>query len=90
MEVVTMMKLKLKPGEYVNIGEEVRVVFTGGSMNKISLLIEAPREMHIERSVNDTSDQKRKYYKDNPISEDAQNQIRKILKEEKEKNQSAR
>lgn len=80
-----MMKLKLKQGEYVNIGEEVRVVFTGGSMNKVTLLIEAPREMHIERSANDTTPGRKEYYKDTPISTDAQNAIRRILKEERER-----
>ena len=35
---VTMLKLSLKPGEYIDIGENIRVVFSGGSANNICLL----------------------------------------------------
>lgn len=41
---VTMLKLSLKPGEYIDIGENIRVVFSGGSANNIHLLVDAPRE----------------------------------------------
>ena len=30
-----MLKLSLKPGEYIDIGENIRVVFSGGSANNI-------------------------------------------------------
>ena len=40
-----MLKLTLKPGEYINIGENIKVIFSGGSANNIHLLIDAPREM---------------------------------------------
>ena len=40
-----MLKLSLKPGEYIDIGENIRVVFSGGSANNIHLLIDAPREI---------------------------------------------
>lgn len=40
-----MLKLTLKPGEYINIGENIKVIFFGGSANNIHLLIDAPREM---------------------------------------------
>lgn len=45
-----MLKLTLKPGEYINIGENIRVIFSGGSANNIHLLIDAPKEVGIERS----------------------------------------
>ena len=38
---VTMLKLSLKPGEYIDIGENIRVVFSGGSANNIHLLVDA-------------------------------------------------
>lgn len=47
---VTMLKLSLKPGEYIDIGENIRVVFSGGSANNIHLLVDAPREYNIVRS----------------------------------------
>ena len=37
-----MLKLSLKPGEYIDIGENIRVVFSGGSANNIHLLVDAP------------------------------------------------
>lgn len=45
-----MLKLTLKPGEYIDIGENVRVIFSGGSANNIHLLIDAPKEVAIARS----------------------------------------
>ena len=46
---VLMLKLTLKPGEFINIGEDVRVVFSGGSANNIHLLIDAPKNIAIAR-----------------------------------------
>lgn len=42
-----MLKLTLKFGDYIDIGENIRVVssFFGGSANNIHLLVDAPREM---------------------------------------------
>lgn len=40
-----MLKLSLKEGEYVNIGDNIRVVYAGGSGKKGRLMIDAPREM---------------------------------------------
>ena len=37
-----MLKLTLKPGDYIDIGENIRVVFSGGSANNIHLLVDAP------------------------------------------------
>ena len=45
-----MLKLTLKPGEYIDIGENIRVVFSGGSANNIHLLVDAPKEVAIARS----------------------------------------
>ena len=45
-----MLKLTLKPGEYIDIGPDVRIVFSGGSANNIHLLVDAPREMQVLRS----------------------------------------
>ena len=45
-----MLKLTLRPGEFIDIGDNVRVIFSGGSANNIHLLVDAPREINIARS----------------------------------------
>lgn len=82
-----MLKLSLRPGEFINIGDNVRVVFSGGSSNNIHLLIDAPREVNIVRSkaIKEKRDD-RTYYSEKKISKDAQKQIERILMEEKNKN----
>ena len=42
-----MLKLTLKPGEYIDIGDNIQVIFSGGSANNIHLLVDAPREVNI-------------------------------------------
>lgn len=79
-----MLKLTLKPGDYINIGEEVKVIFSGGSANNIHLLIDAPREMGIERSSAGGVRQS-PYYKEKAISKEAQREIVEILKRERGK-----
>ena len=84
-----MLKLTLKPGEYLNIGEDVKVIFSGGSANNIHLLIDAPREVTIVRSnANPLNGTKKPspYYKEKGISKEAQREIAQIIKREKSKN----
>ena len=45
-----MLKLTIKPGEFINIGNDIRVVYSGGTDGNIHLLIDAPRELNIVRS----------------------------------------
>lgn len=45
-----MVKLTLRLGEFIDIGENVRVIFSGGSANNIHLLVDAPKEVNIARS----------------------------------------
>ena len=82
-----MLKISLKPGQYVNIGEDIRVVFVGGSGNNIRLLIDAPREVPIARNTAERNPERKKdsYYKENPISEEAQQEIKRILWNERAK-----
>ena len=44
-----MLKLTLREGEYVNIGDNIRVVYAGGSGKNGRLMIDAPREMNISQ-----------------------------------------
>ena len=40
-----MLKLSLKQGQYVNIGDDIRVVYVGGSGNHARLILpEVPRK----------------------------------------------
>ena len=81
-----MLKLTLKPGEYLNIGEDIKVIFSGGSANNIHLLIDAPREINIARSnAAKKKDTPSPYYKEKAISKEAQREIVKIIKREKAK-----
>ena len=75
-----MLKLTLKPGDYIDIGENIRVVF---SANNIHLLVDAPREMNIARSSAERKSNRTHYYKEQGISEQAQKEIAAILMRER-------
>ena len=78
-----MLKLSIKPGEYIDIGENIRVVFSGGSANNIHLLVDAPREYNIVRSNSMKQKDKKEYYREQTISEEAKREIAGILMREK-------
>ena len=40
-----MLKISLKEGQYVNIGDDIRVVYVGRSGSNGKLMIEAPKEL---------------------------------------------
>lgn len=83
---VLMLKLTLRPGEYIDIGEDIRIVFSGGSANNIHLLVDAPREMNIARcNAGGYKKQRDVYYKEAGISSEAKDEIRKILMKERKK-----
>lgn len=79
-----MLKLTLKPGEYIDIGEDIKVIFSGGSSNNIHLLIDAPKSVNIVRSTaGKNKNIASPYYKEQRISEEAQKEIREIIMREK-------
>lgn len=82
---VTMLKLSLKQGQYLNIGDNIRVVYLGGSGSHGRFMIDAPRDVNIVRSSVEQNPERNKdtYYPESPISKEAQEQIRCILREEK-------
>lgn len=45
-----MLKLSLKPGEYITLGDNIKIVFSGGSANNIHLLMDATREINVARN----------------------------------------
>jgi carbon storage regulator len=90
-----MLKLSMKPGEYLLIGENVKVVFTGGSGNNLHILVDAPKSMNIARStalekygMAAEPGNQVKHYKDRELSQEAKEKIKAILMEERRKARS--
>lgn len=87
-----MLKLTLKAGQYVTIGNDIKVVYTGGGVGNAQFLIDAPKSMNIARSnvleregMIDPGNET-KYYKNKDISPEAKVRIKTILMEERKKN----
>lgn len=87
-----MLKLTVKPGEYLLIGNEIKLVFAGGSSNNMKILVDAPKSMNIARSsaleknvAQGEPGNVVKHYKDPDISREAQEKIKTILMEERRK-----
>lgn len=78
-----MLKLTLRPGEFINIGDTIKVVFSGGSANNIHLLVDAPKEINIARSSAMQKKSGKSYYRESGISEEAKQEIAAILMREK-------
>lgn len=87
-----MLKLSLKEGQYVNIGDNIRVVYVGGNGKHGRLMIDAPKEISISRSNNDPNPQRRKetYYPEPEISAEAQKEIQRIIWNERQKKASGK
>lgn len=86
-----MLKLTVKAGEYLLIGDDIKLVFAGGSSNNLHILVDAPKSRNIVRSTalekygmaepgNEV-----KHYKDRDISPEAQEKIKAILMEDRKK-----
>ncbi len=86
-----MLKLSLKPGESIRIGEDIRVVYAGGSASNIKIMVDAPREYEILRNTLEKESSRAKSYRpEEGISQEAHEEIVKILKREKYKNHIAK
>jgi len=77
MEVL-MLKLSLKPGEYITLGDNIKIIFSGGSANNIHLLVDAPREINVARNSAGKDKKPSPYYKEKGNS-------KKIVSPDKEK-----
>ena len=91
-----MLKLSVKPGEYLLIGEEIKLVFAGGSANNLRILVDAPRSMSVARSSSlekhgllPEQGNRVEYRKERNISPEAQEKIKAILMEERRKAKAA-
>lgn len=45
-----MLRLTMSTEEYLQIGEDVKVIFLGGSKNHLRIMIDAPKEFNVVRS----------------------------------------
>ncbi len=45
-----MLKLTVAQEEYLMIGDDIKIVFLGGSGKHISILVDAPKDINIVRS----------------------------------------
>lgn len=84
-----MLKLTVKPGEYIQIGDEIKVIFSGGSPNNMHVLIDAPRKYNLVRSKVIDKQNRKTYYREKGLSEESISEIRRIIKQDKEKQRKA-
>ncbi|EOS47009.1 carbon storage regulator [Lachnospiraceae bacterium JLR.KK009] len=87
-----MLKLSVKPGEYVLIGDDIKLVFAGGSSQNLRVLIDAPRAYNIVRSealgrygMAAEPGNEVKHYRDRELSPEAKEKIKAILIAERKK-----
>lgn len=87
-----MLKLSVIPGEYVLIGDDIKLVFAGGSSQNLRVLIDAPRAYNIVRSealgrygMAAEPGNEVKHYRDRELSPEAKEKIKAILIAERKK-----
>ena len=47
---VLMLRLTVSTEEYLMIGEDIKIVFLGGSKNHVRIMVDVPKEMDVVRS----------------------------------------
>lgn len=45
-----MLRMTVNTEEYIQIGEDIRIVFLGGSRNHTKVMLDVPKEINIVRS----------------------------------------
>lgn len=86
-----MLNFTIKPGEYFTIGDDIKVVFLGGTANNYKVMVDAPRSYNIvrgkvlEKSAISEKDKEKlkKYYPEPSIP--AEDMKRIIAKQKKER-----
>ena len=63
-----MLKLSLKPGEYITLGDNIKIIFSEGSANNIHLLVDALREINVARNSAGKDKKPSPYYKEKGIN----------------------
>ena len=82
-----MLKLGLKPGQYIQLGDNVKVIYSGGTSGNIELLVDAPRSVAVVRS--ELIDGAEKFY-GNKVSDKARKEIGRIMAEDKKRAAASR
>ncbi len=84
-----MLNLSVRPGEYLMVGGNVKIIFVGGTGNNIHLMIDAPKEVGIVRSkaAEKAGEAESVFYgrKRAVISDAAQREIARIVREDRRK-----
>ncbi len=85
-----MLKLALTPGEFIEIGDGIRVVFSGRAGKSIHLLVDAPRSVNIARGkamekhgTLPKDSRPKQYQAEKPLSPEAKKKIAAIIREER-------
>ena len=87
-----MLNLTVRPGEYLQIGEDIKLVFVGGTNNNLKIMVDAPRKYNIVRSTvlekNAKTEAERnaipKYYKEEPMPAELVEKIKQNARRKKE------
>ena len=45
-----MLRMSVKNGEYIMVGDDVKIVFLGGGAGQTRIMVDAPKEVNIVRS----------------------------------------
>lgn len=84
-----MLKLRVTPGEFLLIGNDIKIIFAGGDKNKIPIAIEAPKNVPIVRSsakdmqgFEGVDKMEKPYVEKSPLSQEAKHRINAIIAEE--------
>ncbi len=87
-----MLKLTVKAGEYLLVGENIKLVFTGGSANSLHVLVDVPKSMNVVRSsalekygMAAGPGNEVKHHKERELSPEAKEKIKAILMEGRKK-----
>ncbi len=71
-----MLNLTIRPGDYLAIGDEIRVVILGGSKNNVKVMVDAPKCLEVvrgsvlerEAGVSEDREGLRTFYPEKPLS----------------------
>ena len=85
---LSMLKLTVHPGEYIQIGDNVKVIMAGRSSNNIYVMVDAPREISVVRST--LLEDSNSYYVDEKLSDEAVREIKRIISKSKAESRAKR
>ena len=84
-----MLKLTVSPGEFIMIGEDIKIIFGGGEKTNIPIAIDAPRDKAIIRNTAKHKmgfaniDKEPKPYVEKALSDEAKKKITAIVAQDR-------